>query len=171
MKRLIVDMDGVLADVYQQFLAWEERDTGTRPSLATAVGKSESTAFPRAPEYVRTPGFFRTLPVMPDSPEILAALNQRYELFIVSSATEYPQSLPEKQAWLGEHFPFISWQQMVFCGTKRVVAGDIMIDDHFKNLDAFPGATLLFTQPHNQLSPAGRHTRVHTWPDIARLLG
>ncbi len=161
----------MLADVYPQFLDWCERDTGTRPSLAAAAGKSELEAFPRAPEYVRTPGFFRTLPVMPDSREILAALNQRYELFIVSSATEYPQSLPEKQAWLGEHFPFISWRQMVFCGSKRIVSGDIMIDDHFKNLDFFPGQTLLFTQPHNQLAPAGRHTRVHTWSDIARLLG
>ena len=45
-----------------------------------------------------------------------------------------------------------------------------MIDDHFKNLDYFPGKTILFNQPHNQLSDTGRHTRVNSWYEIDILL-
>lgn len=48
---------------------------------------------------------------------------------------------------------------------------DIMIDDHFKNLDHFTGGeTLLFSQPHNKMADAGKHRRVDTWQEIERLL-
>jgi 5'(3')-deoxyribonucleotidase len=59
---------------------------------------------------------------------------------------------------------------MVFCGSKTIIKADIMIDDHFKNLDQFEGETILFNQPHNQLMDAGRHTRVFSWQQIEELL-
>ncbi len=163
-------MDGVLADIYRLLLDYDERDSGRRKTSSEIAGTPEAEVFPRVGEYVRTPGFFRAAPVVDDSQKILSELNQRYELFIVSAATEFPQSLGEKQAWLSEHFPFITWQQLVLCGSKRVVSGDIMIDDHFKNLDFFHGRTLLFTQPHNQLSDRKSHERVDAWSDVAKLL-
>ncbi|MDB5274411.1 MAG: 5 nucleotidase, deoxy, cytosolic type [Chitinophagaceae bacterium] len=170
MKRIAVDMDGVLADVYEQFFKLDERDTGTRKTRASVAGIKELEAFPHGHQHVLSDDFFRTAPVMADSQRILEALNKQYEVFIVSSATEFPKSLSEKQAWLGEHFPFISWRQMVFCGSKTIVQADIMIDDHFKNLDHFTGQTILFSQPHNILADAGRHQRVKTWMEIEKLL-
>jgi 5'-nucleotidase len=171
MERIAVDMDGVLADVFEQFLDWDERDTGKRKNREAITGISELEAFPLARKYVYTENFFRTLAVIKDSQRVLSRLNERYEVFIVSAATEFPQSLPEKQAWLSEHFSFIPWQQIVFCGSKKIIAADIMIDDHFKNLDHFTGhTTLLFSQPHNLLHDAGRHRRVNSWQEIAEIL-
>lgn len=170
MQRLIVDMDGVLADVWPQFLAWDERDTGRRKTAAEVAGVPELEAFARAQEYVRTPGFFRNVPVVNGSRQVMEQLYRRYELFVVSAATEFPQSLSEKVAWIEEHFPFIPWQRIVLCGTKQIVRGDIMIDDHFKNLDFFEGRTILFTQPHNQTHNNHRHERVDSWDGVARLL-
>lgn len=171
MKRLIVDMDGVLADIYSQMFAWDARDTGRRRSPAEVVGRSEYEAFPHLRDHLSTSGFFRGAPAMPDSREVLAKLNARYEVFVVSAATEFPLSLAEKPAWLQEHFPFITWQQLVLCGSKRVVRGDVMIDDHFKNLDGFEGRTLLFTQLHNQAADNRGHERVDGWRQISdRLL-
>jgi 5'(3')-deoxyribonucleotidase len=170
MKRIAVDMDGVLADVYEQFFRLDELATGTRKTAASVIGVLELEAFQNGRQHVLSDNFFRTAPVMKDSQDILAQLNKQYEVFIVSSATEFPKSLSEKQAWLEEHFPFISWKQMVFCGSKTIIQADIMIDDHFKNLDHFNGKTILFSQPHNQLADAGRHTRVDTWKEIERLL-
>lgn len=170
-KRLIVDMDGVLADIYSQMIDCDARETGRRKSPAELAGVSEYEAFPRLAVHLHAAGFFRGAPVVPDSQEVLAELNARYEVFVVSAATEFPLSLTEKQSWLQEHFPFITWQQLVLCGSKRVIQGDIMIDDHFKNLDGFTGRTLLFTQPHNQLADSRRHERVDSWKQIsARLL-
>jgi 5'-nucleotidase len=169
-KRIAVDMDGVLADVVNLFIQWDERDFGRRKTWEEAIGKPEALVFPKLREYVYTKGFFRSAPVMEESQEILMRLNQQHEIFIVSAATEFPQSLSEKQEWLNEHFPFIQWQQMVFCGLKTIIDADIMIDDHFKNLDHFKNTTLLFSQPHNLLQDAGRHQRVHSWKEIGNLL-
>jgi 5'-nucleotidase len=170
MQRLIVDMDGVLADVWSQYLAYDERDTGRRKSVADVAGMPELEAFARAQEYVRTPGFFRNAPVIDGSRRVMEQLNRRYEVFVVSAAIEFPQSLNEKVEWLGEHFPLIPWQRIVLCGSKQIIRGDIMIDDHFKNLDFFEGRTILFTQPHNQTHDSHRHQRVNSWDEVARLL-
>ena len=170
MQRLAIDMDGVIADVYEQFFRYDEIDFGKRRPLEEVVGIEERKAFPYINEYVYRQGFFRTAPVVKDSIDILARLNENYEVFIVSAAMEFPQSLPEKLAWLQEHFSFLTWQQFVFCGSKTIIDADIMIDDHFKNLDLFKGTTILFTQPHNQLKNAGRHKRASSWDEIASLL-
>jgi 5'(3')-deoxyribonucleotidase len=170
MERIAVDMDGVLADTTEQFFQFDERDFGRRRTLDEIIGKPESIGFPNAPTYVHTKDFFRTAPVMHESQLVLSELNKRYEIFIVSAAVEFPQSLFEKYEWLSEHFSFITWQQIVFCGSKAIVEADIMIDDHFKNLDPFKGQTILFSQPHNLLQYSSKHRRVDSWNQIAELL-
>lgn len=107
---------------------------------------------------------------MEDSIESVKLLNDKYDLFIVSAAMEFPHSLPEKLEWLKEYFPFLTWQQFVFCGSKTVIQGDIMIDDHYKNLDHFPGRTILFTQPHNYGHDDKQHERVFSWKEVLEKL-
>jgi 5'-nucleotidase len=170
MLTLAVDMDGVLADVLERFLELDAQDFGRRKTHAEIEGLSELEAFARAKEHVRSRGFFRGLPVIAGSQSALEKLNRKYDVFIVSAATEFPLSLHEKYEWLSEHFPFISWQQMVFCGSKRIVHADIMIDDYLKNLDPFPGTTYLFTAPHNARAKSEKHIRVHDWVELERRL-
>lgn len=170
MKRIAVDMDGVLANVYSQFIAMHAAEFGKIFSLEEINGVPESSVFPNERRYVNSKGFFQNAPVIVDSQRVLNRLNDRYKIFIVSAAMEFPNSLPEKHFWLNEHFPFISWSQMVFCGSKEIIKADIMIDDHFKNLDNFSGETILFSQPHNLLTDSGRHRRVHSWKEIEQLL-
>ncbi|MGI9532486.1 5' nucleotidase, NT5C type [Lutimonas sp.] len=170
-KSLIVDMDGVLADIYKQLIKLEFEESGTRITVEETMGKTENDAFPNCQKLVKERGFFRNAPVMPGAIEVLKKLNEHYQLFVVSSAMEYPNSLEEKYYWMQEYFPFISWKQLVLCGTKTCVKGDIMIDDHFKNLDYFEGKTILFTQPHNSAKDENSHQRVHGWNDILKLLG
>lgn len=170
MQRIAVDMDGVLANVTEHFLDYDEKDFGRRQTWDDIAGKTELSVFPNLRKYLYRDGFFRTAPVMPGSQDVLHELNKKYEVFIVSAATEFPQSLTEKQSWLNEHFPFIQWQQMVFCGWKTIISADIMIDDHFRNLDAFPNKTFLFSQSHNISMDAGRHHRVKSWKELAGLL-
>ena len=169
-KRIAVDMDGVMADIMEQLFRYDERDFGRRKTWEQTTGKSELEVFPKLREYLFGKDFFLTAPVMADSQEILYELNIKHEVFIVSAATEFPQSLSEKQEWLQKNFPFIQWQQIVFCGLKTIIDADIMIDDHFKNLDHFKKSTILFSQPHNLLKDAGRHQRVNSWKEIGTLL-
>lgn len=169
-KNLIVDMDGVLADIYQQLIRLEFEESGTRITIDETMGLTENDAFPNCQKLVKQRGFFRNAPVMPGAVEVMKQLNERYELFVVSSAMEYPNSLEEKYHWMEAYFPFISWKQLVLCGTKTCIKGDIMIDDHFKNLNYFEGRTLLFSQPHNAKQPDSSHERIDGWKEVAAVL-
>lgn len=169
-KKLLIDMDGVLSDIYDQFIKYEFKDIGLTQSLNDLTGKLEREAFKYHDKYVNSENFFYSAIPIRDSIETVQRLNNLYEVYIVSSAMQFPLSLQEKINWLTKHFPFLSWKQIVFCGTKDIVCGDIMIDDHFKNLDTFNGQTILFTQPHNRDNPTGKHTRVNNWKEIETIL-
>jgi 5'(3')-deoxyribonucleotidase len=170
MKRLLIDMDGVLSDIYAQFIKYEQKDIGLTQSVKELTGKFEREAFINHDKYVNSENFFYTAIPIQDSVEIVSKLNDAYQVYIVSSAMQFPISLQEKINWLTKYFPFLSWKQIVFCGTKEIVYGDIMIDDHFSNLDNFQGQTILFTQPHNIGKPINMHTRVNTWKEIEKIL-
>ncbi|WP_162418729.1 5' nucleotidase, NT5C type [Cyclobacterium roseum] len=170
MKSIAVDMDGVLADVYRQFLEMHFQDTGEKISPEAIRGLKEAEAFPLLKKHVHSPGFFENAPLIPGAQDSLKKISAHYKLFIVSAATEFPLSLYEKHRWLNKHFPFIHWRQMVFCGSKEIIKTDIMIDDHFKNLDHFSGETYLFSQPHNETTSPGKHVRVSSWKELEKLL-
>jgi 5'-nucleotidase len=164
-------MDGVLADVELGFIERKALETGHRLSFDQIKGKPERANFPKLDEWVLDDRFFRDLAVMPHSQRVVEQLCTRYEVFIVSAATEFPPSLSQKMDWLGAHFPFISWRNICFCGSKTIISADIMIDDHYKNLDPFKGeTTLLFNQAHNAEQPDGRHRRVFDWLEIENIL-
>lgn len=163
-------MDGVLVDIYSTFFEIHEKETGERLTLHNIKGLLEAEAFKNQRKWVSTPGFFRHLPLMPGSREVLSNLTKYYDIIVVSLATEFPNCLTDKLLWLHDNFPFISWKQIAFCGDKNIIEADIMIDDHFKNLDKFKGRTILFTQPHNILIKVTPHTRVSSWEEIEKLL-
>ena len=170
MQKIAIDMDGVLADVYSQFIKLHHEEFGETISLESIYGKTEGEAFVNCRKYIQTDGFFRDAPLIEGCRNVFEQINHEYELYLVSAALEFPWSLTQKVDWIKQHFPFIGWQQIVFCGSKQIVAADIMIDDHFKNLDHFSGKTILFTQPHNILRESGRHQRVNNWNEIEKIL-
>jgi len=173
MERIIIDMDEVIADPMGEMIGWYKKQYGQDVDWDKMLVGSWLKGFPEehqglVMERLKGPGFFRHLPVMEDAVEVLRELNERYEVFIVSAAMEFPNSLKDKYDWLQEHFPFIGWQQIAFCGSKKPIAGDYMIDDHLKNLDNFNGNKLLFTAPHN-INITG-YTRVNDWEEVRKLL-
>ena len=168
-KTIAVDMDGVIADTVSQFIAWYERDYGVRIDKEAFEGKPESEGLPGGAvrKFVYTPGFFRTIPVMEGAREAVLELMNDFDVFIVSAAIEFPQSLTDKYEWLQENFPFISWKNIVFCGDKSIIGTDYMIDDHVKNLDCCKGKALMFTAGHNR--GVEHHTRVNNWNEVMAL--
>lgn len=168
-KRILVDMDGVLANVYEQFIRYEFEESGKQLILEEAIGGDEVKAFPNGLKHVNEKEFFRTVPVMEGAVEAMRYLNEKYEVFIVSAAMEYPNSLEDKYQWLQEFFPFLNWRQFIFCGSKQPVSADVMIDDHPKNLDYFNGQRIIFSQPHNG-GKDNQYTRLNSWKEIYGIL-
>ena len=170
--RIAVDMDEVIADPLSKFIRLYNRDYGVPLDLQILPGNEVYHHVPehakmKLYEYINEKGFFRDLEVIPDSIEVLKQLQEKYEIFIVSAAMEFPNSLPDKLEWLTEHFPFISWQNIIFCGNK-IVKVDILIDDRIKNFKDFEGRKLLFSSPHNLLLTD--YERVNNWKEVAEKL-
>lgn len=169
-KSIAIDMDGVIADTAEHFRTWYEKEYGIRIEKEAFIGVPESEALPDGAvrKFVYMPGFFRSVPVMAGAKEAVQKLMQHFDVYIVSAAMEFPQSLAEKYEWLQEHFPFITWNNIIFCGDKSVIGTDYMIDDHVKNLDCCKGKTIMFTAGHNV--HIDRHFRVNNWDEVIAAL-
>lgn len=169
-KKILIDMDGVLADVYKPLMEQEYTLKGIRKSEQDLNGIEERIAFPNLSSIVNSNHFFRHVPIMCGSEEGLFYLNEKYDVRIVSSAMEFDNCLDDKHNWLKEHFSFIGWKQIILCGTKQGIEGDIMLDDHPKNLNYFNGKRYIFTQPHNIAVNDSTYIRVNNWSEIKSFL-
>jgi 5'-nucleotidase len=172
MQRVIVDMDEVIADPMGAMIEYYAKEYGLPVNYENMLGGSWMKGFPEQHRAIlrhrlESPGFFRNLPVMKNSVEVLKEINNRYELYIVSAALEFPNSLKDKYEWLQEHFPFISWKQLTLCGDKRLITGDFMIDDHTRNLEHFNGRKYLYSSAHN-LNVTG-YDRINNWEEAAKI--
>ena len=169
MKTIIIDMDDVMADASESILNIfnEINNTDFKKDFFKDKNFYE---FINSGKYVTyrnrlfEPGFFMNLKVMPDAQEVIKNLTEKHKVYVVSAATEFPNSLREKYDWMQKHFPFISWKNFMLCGDKSIVKGDVMIDDHEKNLKPFSGEKLLFDAMHNQ-QIEGYH-RVYNWQEV-----
>jgi 5'-nucleotidase len=175
MQRIIIDMDEVIADPMGEMIDWYKKTYGLDVDWDKMLVGSWLKGFPEqhqplVRERLLSPGFFRHLPVMEDSVEVLREMNKHFDIYIVSAAMEFPNSLKDKLEWLLEHFPFFTWKQLTLCGSKDLVYGDYMIDDHVKNLKNFRGRAYLFTAAHN-LDITG-YERLNNWQEVGeRFLG
>jgi 5'-nucleotidase len=169
-KSIAIDMDGVIADTTAQFIIWYERDRGEKLAREYFHGKLEDECLPDGlvRKYVYTPGFFRTTPVIEGAKEAVIELMKHFDVYIVSAAMEFKQSLTEKYEWLEEHFPFIPWTHIIFCGDKSIIGTDYMLDDHVKNLDSCRGIPVLFSAGHN--INIDRHKRMNNWKEVVEYL-
>jgi 5'-nucleotidase len=172
MKRIIIDMDEVIADPMSEMIDWYSKTYGLPIDFGAMLGGSWVKGFPSQHQELvmkrlLSPGFFRHLPVIKNSIEAVLKLNDSYEIYIASAATEFPNSLKDKLEWLGEHFPFLTWKQLILCGDKRAISGDFMIDDHTRHLKHFKGKPYLFTSPHN-LNETG-YERINDWNEAENI--
>lgn len=171
-ERIIIDMDEVMADTMGDMINWYSTEHALEVDREKMLVGSWIRGFPdHHQDMVRkrlySEGFFRNITVMKDAREVIKDLNDHYEVFIVSAAMEFPNSLKDKLEWLLEHFPFLSWKQLALCGDKRLIQGDYMIDDHVRNLETFTGKPYLFTSFHNL--NVTEYDRINNWAEAAEI--
>ncbi|MFP4096538.1 MAG: 5' nucleotidase, NT5C type [Cyclobacteriaceae bacterium] len=171
-KRIAVDMDEVMADALGKLIRLYEEEYQQQVDHERLPGYYLHEILPEehqhcVREFLFRKDFFKDLEVMPDSQEVIRALQQKYEVFIVTAAMEFPDSLAHKYCWLQEHFPFLHWKNFVFCGDKSIIKADYLIDDHAKNLLHFSGEPIMYSSPHNMNDK--RFRRVNNWQEVAEI--
>jgi 5'-nucleotidase len=172
MPSLAIDMDDTIADTHKKLKEFIYRDFGEviddekllkgDSSLKEILGPEKYGAYR---SYLFQPGFFRDIEIFPNAIQVIEKLNKKFEVFLVSSATEFPYSLKDKIDWANENFPFIHWQQICLCGSKSLVQTDYMIDDRSMNFRTFRGKPYLYTAYHN-LHETG-FERFDNWEEVA----
>lgn len=173
MQRLLIDMDDVMADTSQKIIntvnnAFNCNYTKEILIANPKIKEEYQEKYLTQRHKLWDKGFFRDIPLMPDVQEVIQNLYGKYEIFIVSAATEFPNSMSEKLEWLEDYFPYIGWSHTVFCGHKWMIRADYIIDDHEKNLINFTGKGLLFDAPHNK--HITDFQRVNSWKEIEKIL-
>jgi 5'(3')-deoxyribonucleotidase len=172
MKRIAIDMDEVLADTLAEHIARYNRDHNEAITKADLQGKwlwdiVSMDRHDRLEGYLRSEDFFEDLPVIEDSQRVLHLMAQRYDIYIATSAMEFPNSFGPKYRWLRQHFPFLNPRNFVFCGDKSIIHADYLIDDQPRHFPTFSGKGVLFTAPHN-MNVSG-YPRVDNWAQVERL--
>lgn len=119
------------------------------------------------------PGLFRNLPTKPYAKEFMSNIQKISDVYVVSDTPngtgfqeevildnveykiEFPYSNPadDKRAWLKENFPNFPQSNVIFCGCKWMIQGDILIDDKpatFEKFNQMGRDIILMDMPYNR---------------------
>jgi 5'(3')-deoxyribonucleotidase len=167
-------MDEVMADTLSEHLRRynEHYDECLSPDDLWGKGLWDVVSQDRQEQlraFLDAEDFFADLPVMPDAPEVLRELTERFDIYVATQAMSVPNSFGPKYRWLQRHFSFLPPTHYVFCGDKGILRADYLIDDMPRNLHRFEGQGLLYTAPHNLATQADAHgfVRLANWQEIA----
>lgn len=173
MKKLRVglDMDGVPAALLPEWLKRYNEDfndnlTVEQINLWNWHSLTKDKDGERLYTYLDDQELFRSLPVMPDSQDVIKKYHKDIDFWIVTACWNINNAAP-KTEWLLEHFPFLDREKFMFVRDKSGFYGDILIDDKPKNLEGFRSLGILFDAPHNQ--DENRFIRVNNWEDLDKI--
>lgn len=149
MKILLLDMDGVLVNFVPHWLNYLNLFEGIdiKPSEVTKYTLNETPAGKREIGKVagrdvknfispfKTPGFFRTAPMMPGAREFIRSLqslerNCAFEFYVLTSPSD-GTSAKEKIEWLDGTFGPV---KTIVTKHKHLVRGDYLVDDYPQNV-------------------------------------
>ena len=172
-KSIAIDMDEVLADTFKKVIQTVNELFDLSLTEASVKGRklwdllNEEQRI-ELKEAIHAPGFFRDLEVIDSAVPVVKELSERYDIYIATAAMEVPHSFRDKFEWLEEHFPFLDHHFFIFCGNKKVVKADYLIDDTIRQLDNFTGKGILFKSAHNEHMET-EHMRVENWHEVLEL--
>lgn len=180
--RILLDVDGVLADFVTAFLAVVRFQLGrdhvpedvTQFNLASSLGLSK-LEFDQCAEIVSASGFCRTLSVYPGATDGVAALHRIADVYIVTSPWNSNRTWTyDREQWLAEHFG-IPHSRVVHTSAKHLVRGDVLVDDKTETLHTWQaehptGRAIQWTTPHNR-ADAWEGWATSSWVDLCRMVG
>ena len=184
---ILVDMDDVLAEFTKEWLGRYNKDYNDNLTAESFDGwDAISSVKPECGDaifgYFSDLGIYRHLEPKAGSQEVIAELVELgAEVIIVTDSPRgcaygdesWKGSNPadDKRAWLAEHFPMVSQDNVVICRKKWLVQGDILIDDKPATIEKFQqeGRKILAMEmPYNRNMDV--ELRAKTWDEVREIL-
>ncbi len=172
--RILVDMDGVLADFERGF---EEAWRATYPDLPVVPAAERRHLLVQdeyPPEWrghvhaiFHAPGFFRTLPPVPGGRgalEALLALGCDVRL-CSTPLLDYRHCVVEKYEWVERELGPAWLDRLILTRDKTIIRADVLIDDRpqLDGTDAPTWEHILYDQPYNRTDRGKRRLTWQTW--------
>lgn len=166
---LAVDMDEVLADSITLVLEQYNKAYSTHLSKQDLFGKTIYDCLPSShisfiKEQQNRVNFYREVAVIQGAQEGIAILSEKYDIYVVSAALEFPHSLASRCAFIEQNFPELTWRKLIFCANKPLIKADILLDDMTENLVGFGANGFLFTAYHN--ATLNYPNRLNSWEEV-----
>jgi len=167
MIRILLDMDGVLADFDAKLFAdtaeviqWpSEALRRTRRFCTDHLPSNQERRYVR--RHIETTPFFRDLPVIEGARKGVRELEEMgFDLWVVSKPLESnPTCASDKYAWVADHFPTLAGK-VILTPDKSLIHGGILLDDAIKDRErALASWTPVhYSYPHNAAKTGYRFT-------------
>ena len=179
MKTLMIDMDDVITNgnfnkYIEEFMNIKIDMTKiTNYEYVQDLVKSKKEEFWK---YVENKDLYKGAPLFKDCYEVLNKLNDKYDLYIVTSYLWTDvidisgKNLGYKYYYLKEMLPFINPSKYIFTTNKNLLNFDIKIDDKITNLEG-ADIKILFYRWHNINKKYDKNIiRVNNWKEIEEVL-
>lgn len=157
MSRILLDMDGVVADLHTPWFGRYNRDyddnvTSDQIKTFSVHPYVKPECGTRIYDYLNERGVFAEAPVIPRAVEgVEMLLDMGHEIFFCTTPPVHSQwAVLEKTQWVASRFPRIGGGNMIFTRHKHLVRADFLVDDYEDNLQLFDGHRILFDQPWNR---------------------
>ncbi|MEK6858591.1 MAG: 5'-3'-deoxyribonucleotidase [Nanoarchaeota archaeon] len=175
--RILVDMDGVVADFERGFLDSYRNAHPNSPFISLV----DRTSFYIKDQYTKelrglvegvynTPGFYRNLPLIEGSVDALRemVLGGHTVYICTTPLFSNPTCLQDKFDWMLEHFGKDLTKKMIITEDKTIIHADILIDDRpeLTGVQAPSWEHVLYTQPYNSHVSLKRRLTWKDWKDI-----
>mgnify|MGYP001186423111 CR=1 FL=1 len=174
MKPIIfIDMDGTINkfweaytaiynEIYQDHKFLKPSDLYSYSVAECLLGK-ENDDLDRAIMSKRD--FWLNIPVQDGAFDVIERMYDQYDCYILSTPWNgYPDCVRDKMMWMDSKFPFFSTKKMIFTHHKNLLKGNVLIDDHPKNINGFEGLTATIDFPYNH--DADVDFRTSSWYEI-----
>ena len=170
---ILVDMDGVLENLSEEWVRLLNRQYGTDVSPTGLQNWNMKANFPtltadeiKAAEL--NPELYYKLKPLEGAQEILKRLkDEGHEIYIVTNTPHEIVSLKMTEV-LFKLYPFLSWKDVIITAHKQLVKGDVLIDDAPQNLIGGSYHKILMDASYNRnIDDASCGiTRVKNWQEV-----
>ena len=169
---ILVDMDDVLENLVECWVAELNLRFGTTVSIEDVTTWNIAEVFPSlTSEQVFSPlydsCFWGKLSALPEAAKYLKRLiDDGHKIRIVTAS--YYETLPAKMELLFREYPFLNWNDVIVAHDKKLIKGDILIDDAIHNLEGATYKKILFNRPYNKDYNATGNgmVRVYNWHEV-----
>ena len=181
MPRVLLDVDGVLADFVATYLEALALVTNRRRYAAEITTWSFKDALGLSKEVegkvnaqLAKEGVASAMPVYSGAVKGVKSLTGVAEVYFVTSPFNSPTWTYDREKWLLKHFGEEMSRRVVHTSQKHLVKGDVFVDDKTANVRRWAkewplGTPVLWNQPYNQSDHVGYILRCGVWDQICNI--